>query len=78
MKLKWLIIFLLLSATTVFSKTRKTVFIIIDGVPADMIERLNTPSIDAIASEGAYSRAYTGGDYFSYRIYKPADGHMVE
>lgn len=66
MKLKWLIIFLLLSATTVFSKTRKTVFIIIDGVPADMIERLNTPSIDAIASEGAYSRAYTGGEIGGY------------
>ena len=47
-------------------KTKKAVFIIVDGIPADMIERLNTPAIDEIASKGAYARAYTGGEIGSY------------
>ena len=48
------------------SKTRKAVFIIVDGIPADVIERLNTPSISEIASKGAYARAYTGGEVGGY------------
>lgn len=67
MKLKWIILFMLLSTTiSGFSKTRKTVFIIIDGVPADVIERLNLPAINEIASQGAYARAYTGGEVGEY------------
>lgn len=67
MKLKWIILFMLLSTTiSGFSKTRKTVFIIIDGVPADVIERLNLPAINEIASQGAYARAYTGGEIGEY------------
>lgn len=66
MKLNWVILFILLSTITGFSKTRKAVFIIIDGVPADMIERLNTPTINRIASQGAYARAYTGGEVGGY------------
>lgn len=58
----------MLLSTTIsgFSKTRKTVFIIIDGVPADVIERLNLPAINEIASQGAYARAYTGGEIGEY------------
>lgn len=41
-----------------FATTRKAVFIIVDGVPADMIERLNTPAIDEIAGRGSFDRAY--------------------
>lgn len=67
MKLKWIILFIFLFATiSGFSKTRKTVFIIIDGVPADVIERLNLPAINEIASQGAYARAYTGGEVGEY------------
>lgn len=66
MKLNWVILFILLSTITGFSKTRKAVFIIIDGVPADTIERLNTPTINRIASQGAYARAYTGGEVGGY------------
>lgn len=66
MKLNWVILFILLSTITGFSKTRKAVLIIIDGVPADMIERLNTPTINRIASQGAYARAYTGGEVGGY------------
>ena len=67
MKLKWIILFIFLFAKiSGFSKTRKTVFIIIDGVPADVIERLNLPAINEIASQGAYARAYTGGEVGEY------------
>ena len=38
------------------TKSRKAVFVIVDGVPADQIERLHTPAIFGIASKGAYGR----------------------
>ncbi|HLF34011.1 MAG TPA: alkaline phosphatase family protein [Cyclobacteriaceae bacterium] len=40
----------------------KAVFIIIDGVPADVLENISTPAVDAIASAGGYTRAYVGGE----------------
>lgn len=48
------------------AKTHKAVYIIIDGVPADMIERLQPPAIYDIAKDGAYGRAYTGGEIGAY------------
>ncbi|MDD3910004.1 MAG: alkaline phosphatase family protein [Proteiniphilum sp.] len=57
---------LFFSLLAVDGKTRKAVFIIIDGVPADQIERLQPPAIYDIASQGAYSRAYTGGETGGY------------
>ncbi len=45
-----------------YGKKRKSVFIIIDGVPADVIERVSTPAIDEISARGGYSRAYMGGE----------------
>ena len=39
----------------------KVVFVIVDGIPADVIERVPTPAIDAIAEAGGYSRAVMGG-----------------
>lgn len=41
---------------------RKAVFIILDGIPADVIERVDTPSLDEIAAVGGYARAYVGGE----------------
>ena len=39
----------------------KVVFVIVDGIPADVSERVPTPAIDAIAEAGGYSRAAMGG-----------------
>lgn len=41
---------------------RKAVFILLDGVPADVIERLSTPTLDEIAAVGGYTRASVGGE----------------
>ena len=57
---KWLVLLLCSLAVVAQAKTRKAVYIIIDGVPADQIERLQPPTISAIAAEGGYARAYTG------------------
>lgn len=48
------------------AKTRKVVYIIIDGVPADCVERLHPNAIFDIAAKGNYSRAYTGGEVGAY------------
>ena len=45
---------------------RKAVYVIIDGVPADMVERLDLPNIQEIASRGAYGRSYVGGTIGRY------------
>lgn len=47
-------------------KVRKTVYVIIDGVPANMIERMYLPNIQEIASRGAYGRSYVGGRVGEY------------
>ena len=46
-----------LCCINVCARTKKAVYIIIDGVPADQIERLHTPAIFDIASKGADARA---------------------
>lgn len=42
-------------------RAKKVVYIILDGISADILESLETPNIDEIASLGGYSRATTGG-----------------
>ena len=41
---------------------RKAVFILLDGIPADVIERVSTPMLDDIAKAGGYARAHVGGE----------------
>ena len=41
---------------------KKAVFILLDGVPADVIEKVETPAMDAIAEQGGYTRSYQGGE----------------
>jgi predicted AlkP superfamily pyrophosphatase or phosphodiesterase len=47
-------------------KTRKALFIIADGIPADVIEKVPTPNLDLIAKQGAYLRAHVGGEKGGY------------
>jgi hypothetical protein len=48
------------------TKVKKALFIIADGIPADVIEKVATPNLDAIAKQGAYLRAHVGGGKDSY------------
>ncbi|MEO0332353.1 MAG: alkaline phosphatase family protein, partial [Bacteroidota bacterium] len=45
---------------------RKAVFILVDGIPADVVEQVSTPYLDKIAQEGGYTRAYVGGEEGGY------------
>ena len=45
---------------------KKAVFIIVDGIPADVIEKINKPHLDSIAKIGGYTRAYVGGEKEGY------------
>ncbi len=48
------------------NKPKKALFVIVDGIPADVIEKQHTPNLDAIAKEGGYARAYVGGQKNTY------------
>lgn len=45
---------------------RKAVFVILDGISADIVEKLETPALDEIAAVGGYTRAYVGGEKDRY------------
>ena len=47
-------------------KKIKTVFVIVDGISADVIEQRPTPNLDAVAKVGGYARAYMGGEKGGY------------
>lgn len=47
-------------------ETPKALFIILDGISADVIEKVNPPALAEIAKEGGYTRAYVGGGAGTY------------
>lgn len=58
--------FLFLCTNLSAQKVKKAVFVIADGIPADVIERIDPPSLKAISKEGGYTRAYVGGQKEGY------------
>jgi predicted AlkP superfamily pyrophosphatase or phosphodiesterase len=50
-----------LSVAQTGKRTPKTVFIIVDGIPADVIEKLDPPVLKEISKAGGFTRAYVGG-----------------
>ncbi len=46
--------------------SKKAIFVIVDGISSDVIEKLNTPALDAIAKAGGYTKAHVGGEKGGY------------
>lgn len=59
-------VFFLIAGFAIAQKTPKVVFVIVDGIPADLVETLPMPNLIAIAKEGGYARAYVGGEAGGY------------
>jgi hypothetical protein len=47
-------------------KIPKVIFVIADGIPADLVENLPMPNFKAIIKAGGYARAYVGGEKDGY------------
>lgn len=56
----------LLATQVIAQKTKKAVFIIADGIPADVMERLTLPNARKIIKDGSYVRMHVGGDKATY------------
>ena len=54
--------FLVITATAFSQKNKKAVFVIVDGISSDVVEKLSTPHLDAIAKAGGYTKAHVGGE----------------
>ncbi len=68
MRIIYLLLWSLLSTglASAQSRTHKVVFIIADGIPADVLENAATPNIKKIIAGGTYLRAHVGGDQGTY------------
>jgi len=68
-KIKFLLTILCFHLVFLGYAQRKAVFIILDGIPADVIEKVETPVLDEIAAKGGpggYTHAYLGGEKDGY------------
>jgi predicted AlkP superfamily pyrophosphatase or phosphodiesterase len=66
---RYILLFILLTGTFSMQaqqKKKKVIFILADGIPADIIEKLQKPFIDSIVKIGGYKRAFVGGEKGSY------------
>jgi predicted AlkP superfamily pyrophosphatase or phosphodiesterase len=44
------------------SSVPKAIFVIVDGIPADVLEETHTPNIDDLAGRNGYTRSFVGGE----------------
>jgi predicted AlkP superfamily pyrophosphatase or phosphodiesterase len=56
----------LMAQPLIAQKKTKTVFVIADGIAADMLEKHPAPAFKRIAAKGSYLRAYVGGEKGGY------------
>ncbi len=56
----------LIAQPLIAQKKTKTVFVIADGIAADMLEKHPAPAFNRIAAKGSYLRAYVGGEKGGY------------
>lgn len=63
---KLILPFLLFTFLHTLQAQKKAVFIIVDGIPAEVIETISKPYLDSISREGGYARAYVGGTKDGY------------
>lgn len=59
-------IFLFLCVSGMQARTKKAIYIVMDGIPADYIERVRPKTVFEVAQKGNYSRAITGGETGAY------------
>ena len=64
--MKRFLAFLFLFLPIFAAAQRKAIFIIADGIPADLIDTLPTPNLHAIAKEGALIKSHVGGERGGY------------
>lgn len=66
MKKIFLLLAILLTQLQLPAQKRKAIYIVLDGIPADYIERVHPKTIFEIAEKGNYARAITGGEIGRY------------
>lgn len=67
MRIVVLLLLVLLSGTAIAqAKKTKAVLVIIDGIPGDVIEKMQPPHLMDVAKHGGFALAYTGGDRGTY------------
>ncbi|MEO6681327.1 MAG: alkaline phosphatase family protein [Ginsengibacter sp.] len=57
---------MILGQTSFAQKIRKVLFVVADGIPADVISKVKTPNLDGIAKIGGFAKSYVGGERGGY------------
>jgi predicted AlkP superfamily pyrophosphatase or phosphodiesterase len=57
---------IIINALAAQNKIKKAIFIIADGIPADVIEKNDLPNFKKIAAEGGFARTLVGGEKGGY------------
>jgi hypothetical protein len=60
----WILLAIVLNLSA--QKKRKAIFVIADGIPADLIQQLPMPNLRALSKEGGFVKAYVGGEKGGY------------